>query len=1357
MKTPYKHVGELIRAEVLPDGLTVTKAAELLDVSRPALSNLLNGKSVLSEQMAARLAKAFGADAEQLLAFRPADEGKALTRARAVLPVRRHVPSLTHISAGEIHDWSDTHAARDRLPVLLRKLALSSGAVITKIDFPGYDNSQRKGADGVIEASSPSPWVPEGRSHWEFGCDKTPASKADSDYNARLSLPRKERLNTTFVFVTPRNWPGKTEWERRKKAAGDWKDVIAFDASDLEQAVEQSTAVQTWLSEQLGKSADGATSLDERWRLWAGACEQPLTPDLFADAVAQHAKLFARWLDNPPSTPYLVSADSREEALAYLYCLFNSEMPELAYNRDRVVVINSSTTLRKLASPTAGFIPVIADSEAERQLGDLPGKVHTIILRPKNVPGDETDIALDILRCSQLEDALQSMGIDREEAQALWRKTGGSPTVLRRQLANLPEVRVPEWAENEQVARRLCPLWLAGNWNAGFEADKEVLKIIAGIDDYADIETRVSALMQLESPPVWKVGNVRGTVSKIDALYATARYLQAHDLENFFRAAELVLSERDPAVDLPEDQRWAAGVYGKVRKHSGVLRESICETLCILSVHGDELFGTSLGFSVRARVDRLVGGLFYPLTPEKLESQKGDLPHYAEAAPEVFLDLIEEDLKNGDQVFLSLMRPADSGAFGGCPRTGLLWALENLAWDPPRLTAVIGILARLARVPLDDNWANKPISSLLAIFRCWMPQTAAPLERRKRALDYLVEKFPEIGWEICLDQFRPGSRIGHKSHRPNWRADASGAGAPVTRGEANDFALYAFGICVDWAAHDAKTLGALVRNLSGVGPELHDQVWDKVETWARETDDDHQKAELRETIRQSHFTRRGRRRKNAAISTGRAPAAMDLLHPADLTERHRWLFDKHWVEFSASELEEGEPNWEDRDRRIEEARKKAAAEVFEAEGAAGIWRLVAGGEGAYVAGWSLGAVLDDPETCATIIAACLGRRAEDSNIASGLISGIMGQAYGANRLKAVVDALPADLSDDDRHALLQCLPFLSFTWDYAASLGLEFETAYWRDVHPTWARLSGDELRRAAEALLAARRPRAAFFMSHFKFEDLETGQMETILRDCATVPPDHDRGYQLTGHDIAQALQTLSDRTDVSHESLAQLEFFYLQALDHTDYRLSNLNRQIAEHPQMFVEAIIYAYKRSDDAQDPERYRAPDDESMKNLASNAHAMLRRIADLPGHDREGDERTTYLLNWMEQVRKGAADVARARICDYQLGELFARSPNGDDGLWPCEAAREAIEEIGNKSVSEGMQIGIYNSRGVHWRGPGGDQERELADKYRGWGEALADRWPATARILFSVAESYEKDAKREDQEAVARGRLRGWS
>ncbi|MHC1726709.1 MAG: HigA family addiction module antitoxin [Syntrophobacteraceae bacterium] len=62
------HPGEIIRNMCLePLGLTVTAAARGLGVTRKALSELLNGHSGVSPEMAIRLSKAFGSSAETWL------------------------------------------------------------------------------------------------------------------------------------------------------------------------------------------------------------------------------------------------------------------------------------------------------------------------------------------------------------------------------------------------------------------------------------------------------------------------------------------------------------------------------------------------------------------------------------------------------------------------------------------------------------------------------------------------------------------------------------------------------------------------------------------------------------------------------------------------------------------------------------------------------------------------------------------------------------------------------------------------------------------------------------------------------------------------------------------------------------------------------------------------------------------------------------------------------------------------------------------------------------------------------------------------------------------------------------------
>src|SRR6476620_7646213 len=87
------HTGRFLRTEIiLAHGLTVTDAAKILHVSRPALSSLLNAKADLSGEMALRFEKAFGVGMDTLMRMQNSYD-ISQTRSRAnKIRVERYEP-----------------------------------------------------------------------------------------------------------------------------------------------------------------------------------------------------------------------------------------------------------------------------------------------------------------------------------------------------------------------------------------------------------------------------------------------------------------------------------------------------------------------------------------------------------------------------------------------------------------------------------------------------------------------------------------------------------------------------------------------------------------------------------------------------------------------------------------------------------------------------------------------------------------------------------------------------------------------------------------------------------------------------------------------------------------------------------------------------------------------------------------------------------------------------------------------------------------------------------------------------------------------------------------------------------------
>lgn len=91
MKPP--HPGSFIRTEIIEElNLSVAKAAEILDVRRATLSDLLNEKSALSPEMALRIEKAFDVSMDVLLRMQAWYDAATIRANSEHINVERYVP-----------------------------------------------------------------------------------------------------------------------------------------------------------------------------------------------------------------------------------------------------------------------------------------------------------------------------------------------------------------------------------------------------------------------------------------------------------------------------------------------------------------------------------------------------------------------------------------------------------------------------------------------------------------------------------------------------------------------------------------------------------------------------------------------------------------------------------------------------------------------------------------------------------------------------------------------------------------------------------------------------------------------------------------------------------------------------------------------------------------------------------------------------------------------------------------------------------------------------------------------------------------------------------------------------------------
>lgn len=165
-----------------------------------------------------------------------------------------------------MEQWADTYNAKGDFPLLIQKLVYASTPELTKCNIPFGSAVNMGGFDGEVESAKGSAYIPKGKCILEFGTNKDFKTKAEKDYTTR-SKKDYEGLNkaeTTFIFMTPRCWGNKKDWEEEKKKNSIWKDVRVYDSTLLVQWILSVPSVDIWFSRLVGMPVNNLISGSER-------------------------------------------------------------------------------------------------------------------------------------------------------------------------------------------------------------------------------------------------------------------------------------------------------------------------------------------------------------------------------------------------------------------------------------------------------------------------------------------------------------------------------------------------------------------------------------------------------------------------------------------------------------------------------------------------------------------------------------------------------------------------------------------------------------------------------------------------------------------------------------------------------------------------------------------------------------------------------------------------------------------------------------------------------------------------------------------------------------------------------------
>lgn len=1254
------------------------------------------------------------------------------------------------ITASHIASWADVRAkeAQQELPRLVRRLCFEPGQT-QQLTFPAGDSTYLPGWDGVLRTSGGSAWVPAGDSRWELGCDQDVPGKANREYKKRLAqTDEPTRQGATFVFVTPRRWPGKDRWVAEKKLQGEWSDVRAYDAVDLEQWLEQSPAVALQFAEELGLSGRGVENPEQYWQSWSGQSNPPISPEALTHSREEiRDRILAsieKLLQEETPQPLPIQADSVEEAIAFVAATLINHQRLL----NQAVVVTQPEGWRYVEANLGVRIAIAAGAEAAAAAVVRKG---LLVIIP-HATGDQMKsfkdrgLLLERPDIYEFEKALVSIGMEESDAKRYALGTGRSWTVLRRQLATNPALSHPAWLDCPP-ADSLLTLCLLGAWKADKEADRLVVERLAG-KAYEQIESDLRYLSTLDDPPVLRIGSVWRAKSPLELLSLYGSRITTGQLDRFFKIAAELLSTPDPQLELPDQERYAAQIHGKVHPHSGLLFDSLCDALIKLAARGPEL-SSLREQNIEARVGSLVRDLLSYADEVRWLSLASYLPALAEASPDIFLAAVEDSLSQREPAIHRLLTESSSGMFGSCWHSGLLWALESLAWSPRRMLRVALILARLCHVQIGGNWGNRPSASLLGIFRTWLPQTAAQLEKRIEALDQLIKRQPEAAFELLQALCSEGLQHASPASRPKWRDDDAGTGNGVSDEEHFAMLEAAWKRALAMSERNPSRIAALLREACGRNHPRVSQVIQLVEPLLPAALTDEDRDLLRGTLRNIlHWHANYDDSEPAFLAPWMATitSLYERLGPADLVSRHRWLFDSHWTELP--EKDDESP----RGDRLAEARIAALDEIFRTDSFEGLNRLVRDCRSPYTVGGAIsGLCLSTADLSRWITE--FGEEFDASSASSHCISGLLNR-LPPESLEPLLDALIKTATEqgwDSRKwvSLLCLIHSCRKIWELVDTLGAEVAQTYWNRIEAGRSHFDeAADLNFVLEKLLEAGRPRAALELSQY---DLPRTEPSLLLRTIQTLlaTPEAD-GPLIDSWHLGEIFESLEKSPVASRELLIQVEFSLFEALGYgQEQRAATLLSAVMSDPVLFTELIGLCYKPGRGY--PEEM-GEIDEKRRALARIARKVLRACRQLPGqNDNDAFDDQKFNL-FVETAIHSCEQSGRQEPCQYHLGEVLARSCGFGSTDLPAPAVLEFLDRPDMAKLRRGFCFGTWNDRGMTSRDPraGGEQERHLAKLYRSKSEQLQSQYPQVAAMYESIAKHYDIDGEREDIEAKLR-------
>lgn len=1246
------------------------------------------------------------------------------------------------ISSDDIRVWASRYDVIGQMPGLLQRLVRASSAKSTFFEFPDGKQIFSPGRDGYVNSELANNEVPAGISIWEIGTTARYKSKADEDYDKRTNSPNGYGPSTsTFIFVTPHDWPNKDEWITKKMAEGHWKEIRIYDCVNLATWLENTEVVARDYAKVISSyPSDNLQTTEDFWLEWSTR-ENGITlpPVIVTKGREAQVEQIRNFLAGDPSIRAVV-APSKEEAIAFIIAsALQFDYNDQANFFAKSLIVDSENSFRRISNKKQGLVII------SRIEGNI---VHRGVVDGNHVLlplGADDTYPGEVIRLQRIEkqgmiDALILSGASESEAQRFVRECGLNITVLKKLLGfALPRA---DWAKAE-YARQVIPAALIERWDESRPADKEIIQAISnkGYDQY------IQELTQWKNsaiPFLYQIGTSWRLTAPLDAWTELSNYFTAGDLKNLETAFNKVLTFVRPALDLPPEKRQYAEIYDDKTTNSNWIREGIIQSLILVAIYGENLKLPVQG-TAQSWVDTVVRNLLANAQGKLWSTLNYVLPQLAEASPDSFLSSIEKSLRDTDPELMEMFVEEPGFLSKHSHHTGLLWGLEGLAWFPEYLSRITQILGRLSSLDPGGSLSNRPINTLRSIFLPWMPQTYADLKIQFDALNLLRRSEPEVAWRLMISLLPKHHDVAHPTHKTRWRLFSS-VDKITTYEDVWAFHTHITNILITNTQYNEDKIAVLLDNVDDMRPDDRKTVVDFILSNSDKIIQS--KFTIWNTARKLLHQHRSHQDTNWALPKSalwEIAAIYEKFKPESVIDRNIWMFEENWPEFPEGWNHEKQ-NHDDQQQFINEKRKDALTTIKKEYGIEKVIELANTVKEKFSYGRTLAFLLTEENEIELFLTK---DRLED--LSDYVLKGFLMEKDTNEGSAFLLDTLDRLISKEySAKAIANFLTSLKQNqelWNKIELMGEDVSKNYWTNINPYLFHLSLSEKEYAIERLLRENRGLTAILESYRDAGKLNSQLVVRMLQEAVHA----NEQVRFPSHEIEMIFDELDKTGSVDKAELARLEWMYLTVLssNYTRRKPRILYEELATDPNFFIEILKLLYKPKKITEAEENLTEGEKKSKASMAEQAYRLLSNWNKVPGTDENNLIDDDKLRNWVKDVRTLAEKEYRLEVADIHIGKILAKFPAKKGEHWPPEIIAEVIDTTNSERLTSGFGTEIFNLNGFSSKSPyeGGQRERNLAKYFTDMADRIYSRWPITASVFRNLAKGYLDEAKREDDRA----------